>query len=259
MTSEPRLGWPSPRSTGTRLMASSSSRTALTGCRTMSVGPTPTMSSPATAAACTTALSTPTVIPTYCRSIGPPPLRHRVGCEKPRVWIDSVPHGERRPRSFIASVRCGVTDPSPRRDGSDVYFGAGVWCVRICAAYGLLSRYCTRPGTPRRFPPERFGCPHRSCLGRTPPGTARRIQSSDQIPRQTPVLRPTGTHRGTPARPVPPPAQAQRSRQRSRQHQRLLQRSQQRLVSSLVRLPLESVAPDVRRHRQYSLHPRRKP
>jgi hypothetical protein len=22
---------------------------------------------------------------------------------KPRVWIDSVPHGERRPRSFIAS------------------------------------------------------------------------------------------------------------------------------------------------------------
>src|ERR671910_2458656 len=36
----------------------------------------------------------------------PPPPRQRVGCVKPRVWIDSVPHGERRPRSFIASVLC---------------------------------------------------------------------------------------------------------------------------------------------------------
>ena len=172
-----------------------------------------------------------------------------------RVLARSAYSQGARDRQFGA----GLTAPSPRRHGSDAYFGAGVCCVRICAAYGLLSRCCRRPGTTGRFPPEGFGWPHRSCLGRPAPGSPRRMQWSDRIPRQMPVLQPTGIHPGTPARPVPPPAQAQRSRQRSRQHQRLLQRSLQRLVSSPVRLPLESVAPGVRRHRQYPLHPRRRP
>jgi hypothetical protein len=33
---------------------------------------------------------------------------------KPRVWIDSVPHGERRPRSFIASDLCHSLRHRPR-------------------------------------------------------------------------------------------------------------------------------------------------
>jgi hypothetical protein len=42
---------------------------------------------------------------------------------KPRVWIDSVPHGERRPRSFIASDLCGWGGGPANRPSRDFLSG----------------------------------------------------------------------------------------------------------------------------------------